>query len=42
MISEDDEELNDLGLPDCGHDYNPGTEECDWCPYSEECEEQYL
>ena len=22
--------------------YNPGTEECDWCPYSEECEKDFM
>lgn len=28
------------GCPDCnscGGVYSPGTEECDWCSYSEEC-----
>lgn len=26
--------------PDCcGHEYNPGTEECDFCPFSDECDE---
>ena len=26
---------------ECGGIYAPGTEECDWCPYSDECSKDY-
>lgn len=35
-----DDERCPLCCP-CGM-YQPGTEECDWCEYSEECESDYL
>jgi hypothetical protein len=25
----------------CSHAYAPGSEECDWCPYSDECFKLY-
>ena len=26
----------------CSGSYAPGTEECDWCPDSEECAQDYM
>lgn len=46
-ITEDDLNEEDIDLDDdedepCGNLYAPGSEECDWCKFSDQCYQDYV
>lgn len=41
-LNEEDSDLDDDEDEPCGNLYAPGSEECDWCKFSDQCYRDYV